>query len=191
MLRGYDVGSVPPSDARAMLTPHQVFLNIVLDDAVEEKDGGEKVKLGMVVSLSNPWVDSSVSVAFRRLLTTQGRSSGVTLSSCSSSERIGGMTGITAATADELRSMKGILSRLLRDVVGWTSVPAITQGPGEATRWDLHGILLVWRLPQDVMGHAWAEHSLSSYQIPNLPLRTHGVPVAVPVPAYEYPPRAV
>jgi len=27
----------------------QVFLNIVLDDAVEEKDGGEKVKLGMVV----------------------------------------------------------------------------------------------------------------------------------------------
>ena len=28
----------------------QVFLNVVLDDAVEEKDGGEKVKLGMVVS---------------------------------------------------------------------------------------------------------------------------------------------
>jgi len=28
----------------------QVFLNIVLDDAVEEKDGGEKVRLGMVVS---------------------------------------------------------------------------------------------------------------------------------------------
>lgn len=27
----------------------QVFLNIVLDDAVEEKDGGEKVRLGMVV----------------------------------------------------------------------------------------------------------------------------------------------
>jgi len=25
-------------------------LNIVLDDAVEEKDGGEKVRLGMVVS---------------------------------------------------------------------------------------------------------------------------------------------
>jgi small nuclear ribonucleoprotein G len=25
-------------------------LNVVLDDAVEEKDGGEKVKLGMVVS---------------------------------------------------------------------------------------------------------------------------------------------
>lgn len=27
----------------------QVFLNIVLDDAVEEKEGGEKVRLGMVV----------------------------------------------------------------------------------------------------------------------------------------------
>jgi hypothetical protein len=27
----------------------KVFLNIVLDDAVEEKDGGEKVRLGMVV----------------------------------------------------------------------------------------------------------------------------------------------
>lgn len=27
----------------------QVFLNIVLDDAVEEKEGGEKVKIGMVV----------------------------------------------------------------------------------------------------------------------------------------------
>ena len=29
----------------------KVFLNIVLDDAVEEKDGGEKVRLGMVVSI--------------------------------------------------------------------------------------------------------------------------------------------
>ncbi len=28
----------------------QVFLNIVLDDAVEEKAGGEKVRMGMVVS---------------------------------------------------------------------------------------------------------------------------------------------
>ena len=27
----------------------QVFLNIVLDEAVEEKAGGEKVRLGMVV----------------------------------------------------------------------------------------------------------------------------------------------
>lgn len=31
----------------------QVFLNVVLDDAVEEKDGGERVKLGMVVSLND------------------------------------------------------------------------------------------------------------------------------------------
>lgn len=29
----------------------QVFLNIVLDEAVEEKDGGEKVRLGMIVCL--------------------------------------------------------------------------------------------------------------------------------------------
>jgi small nuclear ribonucleoprotein (snRNP)-like protein len=37
-----------------MLISTQVFLNIVLDDAVEEKDGGEKVRLGMVVcSLSD------------------------------------------------------------------------------------------------------------------------------------------
>jgi hypothetical protein len=27
----------------------QVFMNIVLDEAVEEKNGGEKVSLGMVV----------------------------------------------------------------------------------------------------------------------------------------------
>ena len=27
----------------------QVFLNIVLDDAVEEKAGGEKARIGMVV----------------------------------------------------------------------------------------------------------------------------------------------
>ena len=30
----------------------QVFLNIVLDDAVEEKAGGEKVRIGMVVRAS-------------------------------------------------------------------------------------------------------------------------------------------
>jgi len=29
-----------------------VFLNIVLDEAVEEKDGGEKIKLGMVVRIA-------------------------------------------------------------------------------------------------------------------------------------------
>lgn len=31
----------------------QVFLNIVLDEAVEEKEGGEKVRLGMIVRLSH------------------------------------------------------------------------------------------------------------------------------------------
>ncbi|TAQ90126.1 hypothetical protein B7494_g1529 [Chlorociboria aeruginascens] len=31
----------------------KVFLNIVLDDAVEEKDGGEKIRLGMVVIRGN------------------------------------------------------------------------------------------------------------------------------------------
>ncbi|KAL8779399.1 MAG: hypothetical protein Q9213_006967 [Squamulea squamosa] len=32
-----------------VLRGYDVFLNVVLDDAVEEKAGGEKVKLGMVV----------------------------------------------------------------------------------------------------------------------------------------------
>ena len=36
-----------------VLRGYDVFLNIVLDEAVEEKDGGEKVKLGMVVRLRN------------------------------------------------------------------------------------------------------------------------------------------
>lgn len=31
----------------------QVFLNIVLDDAVEEKPGGERARLGMVVIRGN------------------------------------------------------------------------------------------------------------------------------------------
>ncbi|TVY38659.1 Small nuclear ribonucleoprotein G [Lachnellula occidentalis] len=36
-----------------VLRGYDVFLNIVLDDAVEEKDGGEKVRLGMVVVRGN------------------------------------------------------------------------------------------------------------------------------------------
>ncbi|KAK0624565.1 hypothetical protein B0T17DRAFT_530458 [Bombardia bombarda] len=36
-----------------VLRGYDVFLNIVLDEAVEEKDGGEKVKLGMVVCLES------------------------------------------------------------------------------------------------------------------------------------------
>jgi small nuclear ribonucleoprotein (snRNP)-like protein len=50
VLRGYDVRVM--SDVSDIITDaRQVFLNIVLDDAVEEKDGGEKVRLGMVVCL--------------------------------------------------------------------------------------------------------------------------------------------
>ena len=59
VLRGYDVGSTHPNAPfiRAPAYPvdffltlsYQVFLNIVLDDAVEEKAGGEKVRIGMVV----------------------------------------------------------------------------------------------------------------------------------------------
>ncbi|KAK3309359.1 uncharacterized protein B0T15DRAFT_488099 [Chaetomium strumarium] len=36
-----------------VLRGYDVFLNIVLDDALEEKDNGEKVKLGMVVIRGN------------------------------------------------------------------------------------------------------------------------------------------
>lgn len=54
VLRGYDVNSSLVVGLRVCLANLlKVFLNIVLDDAVEEKDGGEKVRLGMVVSLAN------------------------------------------------------------------------------------------------------------------------------------------
>ncbi|RDL33164.1 Uncharacterized protein BP5553_08603 [Venustampulla echinocandica] len=36
-----------------VLRGYDVFLNVVLDDAVEEKEGGEKVRLGMVVIRGN------------------------------------------------------------------------------------------------------------------------------------------
>ena len=39
-------------EKRLMNVERQVFLNIVLDDAVEEKAGGEKVRIGMVVRQS-------------------------------------------------------------------------------------------------------------------------------------------
>jgi hypothetical protein len=35
--------------AQVSLTKGKVFLNVVLDEAVEEKAGGERVRLGMVV----------------------------------------------------------------------------------------------------------------------------------------------
>ena len=43
------------------LTRRKVFLNIVLDEAVEEKAGGEKVRLGMVVIRGNSVVMLEVS----------------------------------------------------------------------------------------------------------------------------------
>ncbi|KAF4980150.1 hypothetical protein FZEAL_3769 [Fusarium zealandicum] len=36
-----------------VLRGYDVFLNIVLDEAVEEKEGGEKIRLGMVVIRGN------------------------------------------------------------------------------------------------------------------------------------------
>ncbi|EHK40253.1 LSM domain-containing protein [Trichoderma gamsii] len=36
-----------------VLRGYDVFLNVVLDEAVEEKDGGEKIRLGMVVIRGN------------------------------------------------------------------------------------------------------------------------------------------
>lgn len=51
VLRGYDVSSPLRLTASSKSADWlQVFLNIVLDEAVEEKEGGEKVKIGMVVS---------------------------------------------------------------------------------------------------------------------------------------------
>ncbi|KAI4808950.1 hypothetical protein E4T44_11022, partial [Aureobasidium sp. EXF-8845] len=47
VLRGYDVCFL----SFASVDP--VFLNIVLDDAVEEKAGGEKVRIGQVVIRGN------------------------------------------------------------------------------------------------------------------------------------------
>ena len=41
------------SHRKALLNVAQVFLNIVLDDAVEEKPNGEKQRLGMVVIRGN------------------------------------------------------------------------------------------------------------------------------------------
>jgi small nuclear ribonucleoprotein G len=53
ILRGYDVGVKSLSLDNNVLTALQVYLNIVLDDALEEKAGGEKVRIGMVVIRGN------------------------------------------------------------------------------------------------------------------------------------------
>jgi small nuclear ribonucleoprotein G len=52
VLRGYDVCLVPMVGS-GMLIVLQVYLNIVLDEALEEKPGGEKVRIGMVVIRGN------------------------------------------------------------------------------------------------------------------------------------------
>jgi small nuclear ribonucleoprotein G len=50
ILRGYDVrGELLKSKHSADWPTKQVFLNVVLDEAFEEKAGGERVRLGMVV----------------------------------------------------------------------------------------------------------------------------------------------
>jgi small nuclear ribonucleoprotein G len=53
VLRGYDVSFFfalsPPCMLEADEALTQVFLNIVLDEAVEEKSNGDKVQIGMVV----------------------------------------------------------------------------------------------------------------------------------------------
>ncbi|KAK7206750.1 hypothetical protein BZA70DRAFT_274999 [Myxozyma melibiosi] len=36
-----------------VLRGYDVFLNLVLDDAVEEKDGGEKIRIGTIVIRGN------------------------------------------------------------------------------------------------------------------------------------------
>lgn len=48
-LRGYDVSVCRLWEACTRLTSPQVFLNIVLDDAIEEKNNGEKVRMGQAV----------------------------------------------------------------------------------------------------------------------------------------------
>ncbi|KAI4744396.1 hypothetical protein E4T50_05284 [Aureobasidium sp. EXF-12298] len=54
VLRGYDVRFLSlASIAPPYTDDSQVFLNIVLDDAVEEKAGGEKVRIGQVVIRGN------------------------------------------------------------------------------------------------------------------------------------------
>jgi hypothetical protein len=65
-------------------------MNIVLDDAVEEKQGGEKVAIGMVVSAAElrdfiPYPSGIYPVALRgtnQLLVAHSRSSAATQSSC-------------------------------------------------------------------------------------------------------------
>ena len=58
-------------------------MNIVLDEAVEEKDGGEKVKLGMVVRITLNW-------NIRAMLTVEQVIRGNSVVMLEALERIGG-----------------------------------------------------------------------------------------------------
>jgi small nuclear ribonucleoprotein G len=53
ILRGYDVRTIISFPGKNITHTSQVYLNIVLDDALEEKAGGEKVRIGMVVIRGN------------------------------------------------------------------------------------------------------------------------------------------
>lgn len=82
MLRGYDVSSPSVSIDTTRISLDrlfmerlanvfrlllQVFLNIVLDEAVEEKAGGEKVRIGMVVIRGNSVVMLEVTPPLPRI----------------------------------------------------------------------------------------------------------------------------
>ena len=73
----------------------QVFLNIVLDEAVEEKDGGEKIRLGMVVRV--PWT-LLPSFKYGSGTDRQYRLFAATLSSCSRRSRGLAVTIITSSS---------------------------------------------------------------------------------------------
>ena len=59
------------------LTHRKVFLNIVLDEAVEEKAGGEKARLGMVVIRGNSVVMLEVSGHLRIIIVKRRNSANV------------------------------------------------------------------------------------------------------------------
>lgn len=66
VLRGYDV-SHPNAWKCFKPKGEQVFLNIVLDEAVEEKANGDKVQIGMVVIRGNSVVMLEVCASFKGL----------------------------------------------------------------------------------------------------------------------------
>ena len=55
---------LPAGSRGGELTPLQVFLNIVLDDAIEEKPNGDRVRIGMVVIRGNSVVMLEVRASF-------------------------------------------------------------------------------------------------------------------------------